>query len=185
MIKNNVVKEVKSMILDLCADKDFIWKSHIESVVKYSKILAKKLGADEEVCEVSAWLHDIKKVKGEKGSHHIEGSKEAAEILKGYEFSQNRINKVMHCIISHSSDKNYAPKSKEARIVASADALAHFDNFLNLAYVAFYLKKYSVEEGRAWLIKKYDSCWDKLVFVPEAVEIAKPKYKLVKKIIGL
>jgi hypothetical protein len=76
------------------------------------------------------------------------------------------------------------PESKEAKIVASADALSHFDNFLALAYVVYNLKKLSIEEGREWLIKKYDKCWNKLELVPEAEKIAKEKYYAIKLILG-
>ena len=179
-----MIEEIKSMILELCKDKEWDWKSHIESVVKYSKLLAKKLDADEEICEISAWLHDIKKIKGEKEKHHVHGSEEAAEILKRYNYPEDRIEKIKHCILTHSSDKNYMPESKEAQIVASADALSHFDNFLALAFVVYNLKNHSIEEGREWLIKKYETCWDKLELVPEAKEIAKEKYDAIKLILG-
>ena len=35
-----------------------LWKNHILPVVKYAKLLAQQLGADEKVCEISALLHD-------------------------------------------------------------------------------------------------------------------------------
>lgn len=117
------------MVLELCKDKEWDWRSHIESVVRYSKLLSQKLNADEEICEISAWLHDIKKIKGERERHHVHGSEEASEILKGYAYPENRINMIKHCILTHSSDKNYMPESKEAKIVAFADALSHFDGF--------------------------------------------------------
>lgn len=172
------------MVLGLCKDKDWDWESHIESVVKYSKLLAKKLDADEEICEISALLHDIKNIKGEKEMHHVHGSEEVAKLLKEYNYPEDRIDMVKHCILTHSSDNNYMPESKEAKIVASADALSHFDNFLALAYVVYNLKKLSIEGGREWLVKKYKDCWDKLELIPEAKEIAKDKYDAIKFILG-
>lgn len=179
-----MINEIKNMILEQCKDKDWDWKSHIESVVKYSKLLAKKLDADEEVCEISAWLHDIKKIKGEKENHHVHGSEEAAEILKAYNYPEDKIEKIKHCILTHSSDKNYMPESKEAKIIASADALSHFDNFMALADHVFRRKKMSILEANDWLINKYKVCWDKLGLVPEAKEIAKEKYDAIKLILG-
>jgi len=76
------------------------------------------------------------------------------------------------------------PESQEAKIVASADALSHFDNFLALTYLVYTLKKFSIEEGRSWLIKKYKSCQDKLELIPETKEIAKDKYDAIKLILG-
>ena len=131
----DMVAEIRNMILDLCKGKSWDWRPHIEGVVKYSKLLAKKLGADEEICEISAWLHDIIKLKdSEQAEHHIKGSEEAVRILNGYGYPKERIERIKHCILTHSSDRDNIPDSKEAKIVASADALSLLDNFLNLSY---------------------------------------------------
>lgn len=179
-----MIEKIKSDILKLCKNKDWNWRLHIESVVKYSKILAKKLEADVEICEISAWLHDIIKIRdNQRELHHVKGSEEAVKILNEYHYPQDKIEKIRHCILTHSSDKNYPPKSKEAKILASADALSHIDNFLALTYVVYYLKKCSVNEGKDWLIKKYKACNDKLELVPEAKKIAKQKYESIKMIL--
>jgi putative nucleotidyltransferase with HDIG domain len=177
-------EEIKNMVLNLCNKQDWDWEAHIVSVVKYSKLLAKKLDADEEICELSAWLHDIKKIQGKREKHHVHGSKEAAKILKSYGYPNEKIKQVEHCILTHSADKNYVPETIEAKIVASADALSHFDNFLSLTYVVYDLRNLSIEEGRKWLIKKYESCWDKLDFVPVAKELAQDKYEAIKLILN-
>ncbi len=173
------------MMLELCKKRDWTyWKPHVEAVVKYSKILAKQLDADEEVCEISAWLHDIIKIRdNQRDQHHVKGSETAAEILRKYNYPEDKINQVKHCIITHSSDKKYMPESKEAKIVASADAISHFDNLLILAHYVFVIKKESVDQCRETLLKKYKNSWNKLL-IPEAKEIAKPKYEAIKLILG-
>src|SRR6056297_4361939 len=115
-----MIKNMRIMILELCDEWDWDWKIHIKSVVKYSKILAQKQNADEEICELSAWLHDIIKLRdGVRESHHIKGSEEAVKILEQYNYPKEKIQKIKHCIISHSSDENYPPRSTEAKILAS------------------------------------------------------------------
>ena len=90
-----MIEEIKSMILELCKDKEWDWKAHVESVVKYSKILAKQLNADEEVCELSAWLHDIIKIRdGKRDLHHVNGSEEAVKILEKYNYPKEKIQQV-------------------------------------------------------------------------------------------
>ena len=107
-----MINEIKEMILNLCKDQEWDWKSHVESVVKYSKILAKKLNADEEVCEISAWLHDIIKIRDDINElHHVNGSKEAVKILESYNYPNEKIQQVKNCILTHSSDENYTPKT--------------------------------------------------------------------------
>ena len=179
-----MIKGIKAIILELCEGKDWTWRPHVESVVKYSKILATKLGADVEICEIAAWLHDIEKIRGNKVEHHVRGSIAAEEILKKCKYPQERIDMVKHCILTHSSDEQFVPESKEAKIVASADALSHFDNFLALAYQGFRVKNLSLEEGREWLASKYKKSWDKLGLLPEARDIARPRYDAIKMILG-
>ena len=74
-----IIKKIKTMVIELCR-KDTWWRLHIGSVVKYSKLLAKKTNADEEVLEISAWLHDIQKIKGRRELHHVNGANEAEKI---------------------------------------------------------------------------------------------------------
>lgn len=170
--------DVKEMILELCEGKGWDWKAHIESVVKHAKVLAKELGADEEVCELAAWLHDIRKLKGEFEEHHVTGAEDAVQILEG-SLEPERLARVKECILTQSSDKRYQPVSTEAKIVASADALSHFDNVPLIAYTAYAKKGLSVEEGRQWMLRKYASCWEKLL-LPEARAIAKPRYEMLR-----
>lgn len=172
-----MIEKIKKHILELCKDKPK-WKRHVELVVKNSKELAKKLGANEEVCGIAAWLHDIKKIKGESGNHHVHGAEEAVEILKKYDY--DKIKEVEHCILTHSSDEKYMPESKEAKIVASADSLSHFDDFLFIVHSAFKLNE-TMEERKEWILKKYAKAWKKLM--PEAQKIAKPKYDAIKLLI--
>ncbi len=181
---NKMIDKVKSIVIDLCKNQKWDWKNHVETVVKYSKILAKKLNADEEIVEIAAWLHDIIKIKeGIRENHHVLGSEEAEQILKNLGYPKDRIEKVKECILTHSSDENYPPKTKEAKIVANADALSHFENFLDLAFFAYNLRKENIPTAREWLIEKYKSCWKKLT-IPEAKEIAKNKYEVIKKILN-
>ena len=122
------------------------------------------------------------KIRGCPGKHHILGSEEAVKILTGLNYPPEKIEIVRKCILTHSSDQTYPPQSLEEKIVASADALAIFDTFLAMTYVVYTLKKMTIEEGRKWLLNKYAVAWSKLI--PEAQEMAKDKYDLIKKVIG-
>jgi len=178
-----MIEKVKSMILNLCENKEWCWKEHIEAVVKYSKQLAKEVSANEEICEISAWLHDIKKLKGEHEGHHISGSEEAGEILSDLGYPEDKIKKVKECILTHSSDENYPPQSIEAKVLACADLLSHFDIFMEFAYYAYALNKDSIKEGKERLRKKYKKAMKKII-LPEAKKIAQPKYEAIMLILG-
>lgn len=176
-----MIQKIRSMILDLCKNQKWDWENHILSVVKYSKQLAQQLDADIEICEVSAWLHDISKLKGKKDDHPVTGSEDAANILKSFNYPQDKIDQVKHCILTHSTDSPSKPQSIEAKIVASADGMSHFDNFLALAYHAYALKGLSLQDGKQHMIKKYDKCWAKMI--PEAHSLVEEKYAHIKYIL--
>jgi len=186
VLMQGIVQQVRLFIFSLCEGKDWDWKGHIESVVKYSKILAKKLHADEEVCEISAWLHDTVKVRDPEEAwptHHIIGAREAEMMLRKLGYPEEKIKMVHHCILTHSSDKTYMPETLEARITASADAMAHFDNFLALAHAMFGLENKNVPDARDWLVKKIEKCWNKTM--PEGKEMVKDKYEAIKVVLGV
>lgn len=172
-----IIEEIKEIILNLCGE-DENWKNHILSTVKHSKELANLLKANEEIVEIAAWLHDISKIKGTKEGHHIIGSEEAVKILREKGYPENKISLIHHCILTHSSDKKYLPVSLEAKIVASADALCYFDNFIELTHNSNLKFGKDLTAQKEWIIKKYAKSWDKMM--PEARELVKEKYEAIK-----
>ena len=154
---------------------------HILSVVKNSVLLAKRLNADEEVVEVSAYLHDITRGYNTKddNDHHITGAREAARILKEIGYNPEFIKKVEHCILAHRGRSNLEPETKEAEIVACADAMSHFDTFLDLVPI-FSKDAGSFEAGIISLEEKIERDWNKKLRIPEAKEIVKEKYNAIR-----
>ena len=166
-----MIEEVKTIMLELCKEAEWGegWAIHLTTVVKYVKILAEKLKIDSEIIEVAAWLHDISKIKGDKSKHHVTGVKYAEEILKELNYSEEKIEKVKHCILTHSSDERYEPESIEAKILASADAIAFFDDIFTTAYRVYGVYGNSFEEGKKRFTHKYHAGLKKLL--PEAKEL--------------
>lgn len=180
-----MIQKIKKMVLDLCKDQDWNWKEHIESVAHYAKLLSKKLGEDTEVLEIAALLHDIEKIKNPgKEEHHVKGAEEAGKILKDLDYPQEKIDQVKECILTHSSDENYPPKTTSQKILYCADALSHFDHFMTLARTAFKIKQLSIPEAKERILKKYKAAWKKVQLLPEAQKIAKPKYDAIKMVLG-
>ncbi len=120
------IEKVREIVKSEC--DEWLWKHHICHVVKYSKVLAEKLGADIEIAELGALLHDIGIVKYGKEDHEITGVAEAERILKSVGYPQNVIDEVKHCVESHRGSKDIKPRTITAKIVANADAMAHFES---------------------------------------------------------
>ncbi len=100
--------------------------SHVERVTQLAKQIGKKEGADLEVLEAASLLHDIARVKEDRGEvvdHAQEGARMAAEILKKIDFPQQKIDQVCHCILVHRWNKNGQPQTIEAEILQDADRL--------------------------------------------------------------
>jgi putative nucleotidyltransferase with HDIG domain len=174
-----MIQKIKSIVLELCKGSDWEWKTHIESVVKYSKLLAEKTGADVEVVELAAWLHDITKIKDNDPDHTLTGSKKAAEILKKMGYQDNVIKKVSSCILKHSSRAGRKPETQEEKILYAADGLSHFDVFLSHCWTAFGVKKLGVEEARQKLLEKYERYWKKACILPEGEELGRKKHDAI------
>jgi HD superfamily phosphodiesterase len=132
------------------------WTYHITTVVKYAKLLAEILGADKEIVEISALLHDYASIKDESmlDEHHIYGAIEAEKILKGFNYPEERISRIKDCIIQHTGSEHLERTTKEAVCIASADGMAHIDQVTSLLHLVYYKRKMDVNEGANWVSQK-------------------------------
>ncbi len=85
-------------------------------------------GVDLEVLQLAALLHDIGGLKelGDKTGkvcHARESAKMAQKILKNLKYPQEKIDKVIHCILAHRHRTGAKAETKEAKILFDADKL--------------------------------------------------------------
>ena len=112
-----------------------VWRFHIKPVIDNALILADKYGADKEVVEIAALLHDIanlEDIKKNSDNHHILGAEMAEELLKDCEISPEKVEKIKQCIINHRGSVNLAKNTIEEICVADADAVSHFYEVVEL-----------------------------------------------------
>jgi uncharacterized protein len=95
-------------------------EGHVERVLKLALFIAEKEGADREIVRKAAELHDITR---DKPDHAVEGARVAREKLKKEGYSEEFIEKVAHCIKSHSFSVGVKAKTLEAKILSDADKL--------------------------------------------------------------
>ena len=167
-----MINEIKTLVLEECYHP--FWKTHITSVVKHAKQLAKQYQADEEVVEIASWLHDIAKLRKIKGNHHLKGAEIAETILKKYNYK--KIEQVKDCIITHSSDKNYPPKTIEQKIISVADSLCFIDEPIVLFHWVLQLKQTPLEEANEKIKTNFKKAFFKLSYLPEIEKKYKPTY---------
>ena len=126
-IRSEVLEEIEKYKNESEDHYDF-WNEHIKYVVSEALSLTDEFGADKEIVELGALLHDIALIKkvGERKDHHINGEILAKEILSKHGYDGDKMARVLACVRNHRSAKK--ANSIEEVCVCDADILAHFDN---------------------------------------------------------
>lgn len=175
----SAIEEAKKAILKKAKESNEEWqiKLHISLVRDIAVKLAQKLGADSEIVEISAWLHDFSRL-GESGEdHHIRGAAEAERILKQVGYPPDKIKAVRHCIEGHRAS-DILPESLEAKVVSAADAMSHFHVMPLLFWIAGRNGK-DRRESFDWVSEKIKRDWEKKILFPEAREMVKKEYDAI------
>lgn len=112
------------------------WLHHVLPVLDYSLEMAEQYDADREVTYLGALLHDIA-LAFDSEPHDELGAVDAKEFLLMHGYDQEVADKVSDIVLRHRC-KKFVPQTLEEKIVASADAMAHFlpSYYLGIALVA-------------------------------------------------
>jgi uncharacterized protein len=102
---------------------------HVLRVKAMAERIGRAEGADLEIIEAAAYLHDSRGASPEEGGkarkeHHIASAEFAGEVLASKGWSQERIEAVQHCIRAHRYRHNgERPETLEAQCLFDADKL--------------------------------------------------------------
>ncbi len=159
--------------------------AHLLFVGEIAKKLAKENGGDAELAEIAGCMHDLGAIMHGRENHQITGEKEAEKILNKLGYPQEKIDKVKHCILAHRSSLSIERITIEAKCVADADAIAHFEQVPDLIEVARATvgmsSAISIGEIRSSIQEKLERDWEKLT--PEAQKTAERTYKAALKML--
>lgn len=164
----NLINEIRNEVEYRCKQPSNFFGygcfEHIESVAFHAVQLAKLYGADQEVCEIAGWLHDIASVTDYElyKEHHIHGMDIAEKILKKFNYPQDKIELVKKCIYNHRGSLDSNRLSLEEVCVADADAISHYDNIPSLLHLAYVQRKLDIDEGRQFVKDKLDRSFSKM-----------------------
>jgi uncharacterized protein len=170
------LKEIRKLVKNRFKEHD--WKYHIVPVIKYAKKLARKYNVDKEILELAALLHDIGRVDIKHDEdHHIVGVPEAEKILRKFNYPDEVVDEIKHVVESHRTSKGPKPKTMIAKIIANADAMAHFD----ILPMFFHWRhgRHSFEENAKWVEEKIRKDWQKKLTLPGAKKMVEKKYKAI------
>ena len=119
-----IKEEAKTYFFNAPGSHDW---DHVMRVFNMAVHIAEKEGADIEIVQYAALLHDLSRQEEDSNSgrtNHAEDAKEIAEqILMEHGISNEKIDKVLHCIESHRYRGNIKPATKEAKVLFDADKL--------------------------------------------------------------
>lgn len=107
-------------------------------------------------------------------NHHITGAEIAEKKLKEFGYSEDKIEKIKHCILAHRGSQNIKRESVEAQIIADADAMTHFNDISRLFGVALIIEGKNYVEARKSVFEKLQRTWNKLS--PDAKKIVELKW---------
>jgi uncharacterized protein len=123
-IFEKIVNKARECFLDSKGSHD--WE-HILRVYNLCLHIGKKEGADMEILKIASILHDIGRPYQDKSNgeicHAEKGVVLARELLSEFNFDNEKINKIVHCIETHRFRNKKVPISKEAKILFDADKL--------------------------------------------------------------
>ena len=101
---------------------NYRWE-HVTAVVKLANKLAGLTGADRDIVEAAAWLHDVRKEAG--SNHPQEGAKFARKFLPKTDFPTGKIEGVAQAIEDHMGLWLETPLNNiESQVLWDADKLA-------------------------------------------------------------
>lgn len=163
---------------------------HIKIVENLAMKLVKIKGGNEEAIRLAVWLHDIyysdktekqlnEEMISDYDNHEIVGADIAKKIMAKHNYDDEMIRLVEDIILKHRC-RGVKPETLEAKILASADAMSHIENFSLLLFIGFARHGRTIKEVHDWLNKKIDRDWNDKILFPEAKEMIKEKYENVK-----
>jgi uncharacterized protein len=121
---NQIEQEARAILDDSLSSHDW---DHILRVYKLCEHIGQIEGADMEILRLAAILHDIGRMEQHKSKgkicHAQKGAEMAGKILVDHGLSQEKIDKIVHCIRTHRSKGKNTPETLEAKILFDADKL--------------------------------------------------------------
>ncbi len=186
LVINNVRKlyEKKNPVIDW---NDWLFEGHNKVVANWVEDLSKEYDFDKESVIAAAYLHDLAYAWTSKNDPDLDEKSEegARRVLKESGFSEEKITFIVDKIIhGHGMHDGKEPEHLEAKILATADALAHFttDFYLVVCWNNYLFEDKTLKDYKDWVLKKIERDFNNKIFFDEYKEIAKPYYQSIKTI---
>jgi uncharacterized protein len=159
-------------------------EEHLQVVAGYALRLADRLGADREVVELAAWLHDLAAVRdfSTLPTHAQDGARLASGWLSRQGLPAPRVEAVRRCVASHSAPLAPGAGTVEEVCLSNADVLAQLARPAYWFHYLYGVRGLSREDGLAWFRARATEVWGALA--PEARALAGAERAAVLGMVG-
>jgi uncharacterized protein len=158
---------------------------HLSVVARYATELGRSFGADLEIIQLAAWLHDLSAVQDFAAlpRHPALSAEIARTMLQERGYPAERIECVAACIASHSSPIQIGNGLLEEVCLSNADAISQIVKPSYWHYYIFKVRGFGFPEGRDWLRQRVASHWAALI--PQARALIEMQYAQVRECLML
>lgn len=125
--------------------------------------------ADREIVKLAVWLHDVGHFVldysgdyNQAEDHAVVSEEMGRKFLEGNDVDSEKIDKILHCVRAH-RNRDVAPETIEAKIVAAADSASHL---IGDGVYTFVLRRYGTESA----IDKLERDYRDMKIIPEATK---------------
>lgn len=168
-----IVDEIRALVIAACDEPanaltPAFYEEHVRVVGCYAALLAARLGADAEVVELAALLHDYAAVLdlSTLPDHPAAGARLARTLLVDRQYPEARAELVADAILRHSQPIAVGGASAEAVCLSNADAMAQIAMPVYWLFFAFRVRGLDYETGKRWYAERVRQNWEALI--PEA-----------------
>ncbi len=165
---------------------DWLYPNHVVVVANFATELAARFGADSDLSRAAALLHDIADInmKREDKNHEQESLNIARKLLQDGGYSDDEVKIVVDDAIRfHSCHDGEKPESLAGKVLATADALAHFKtDFYVFATWSFGMKGEELANIKEWVLKKIDRDLNNKIQFDEVRDEVQAEYEQVKEL---
>ena len=170
MRMNTICTDIRGFVHEACQRRENVlgpafFDLHLVVVAECAASLAAPMGAEIEVVDLAAYLHDLSAVCdfATMLDHARASADLATRLLLGKGCPPSIVSGVARSINSHSEPIPIGGASPEEICISNADAAARILRPAYWMYFVFEIRKYDFEAGRQWLRALIERQWRKLI----------------------
>ncbi|MFQ5711262.1 MAG: HD domain-containing protein [Candidatus Geothermarchaeales archaeon] len=122
-MKEETLKMILELARDYLKEEKVSGLDHTLRVQRWCEHIGRREGADLQVLNIAALLHDIGVPLVGRRRHFEEGAKVAGEHLRELGLPKDKVDQIVHAIQAHSRFGGPEPETREAKILYDADIL--------------------------------------------------------------